>query len=106
MHSLPHSLQDVLDIAGYHAYWNSAEKAGYSGVGLALTENVHVTLFVAVYGTSLHRLYTRVKPVSVTFGMGIEKHDTEGRLITCEYENFYLITACELGLLEGTFHHT
>jgi AP endonuclease-1 len=63
--------KDKLEVEGYHTYWNSAEKAGYSGTGL----------------------YSKVKPLEVTFGMGIKKHDTEGRLITCEYETFYLVTA-------------
>jgi len=55
---------------GYHAYWNSAEKKGYSG-----------TL-----------LLSREKPINVTYGMGIEEHDKEGRIITAEYEKFYFIT--------------
>ena len=46
------------------------------------------------------RLYTKRKPLNVTYGVGIEEHDTEGRLITCEFETFYLITACEY-----LFHH-
>ena len=41
------------------------------------------------------RLYSKVKPLKVDYGMGIEEHDLEGRLITCEYDNFYFITACE-----------
>ena len=54
---------------GYYVYRNIAEKKGYSGV---LT-------------------YTKIKPISVSYGMGIEEHDHEGRMITLEYEDFYLI---------------
>jgi AP endonuclease-1 len=66
--SLP---KEQLKIDGYHTYWSSAIKPGYSGTGL----------------------YTKRKPLNVTYGVGIEEHDTEGRLITCEFETFYLITA-------------
>ena len=55
---------------GYYQYLNPAEKKGYSG-----------TL-----------VYTRIKPLSVTYGMGIEEHDHEGRIITMEFENYYVIT--------------
>ena len=55
---------------GYYVYRNVAEKKGYSG-----------TL-----------IYTKKEPISVKYGMGIEKHDMEGRMITLEYDNFYLIT--------------
>ena len=54
---------------GYCEYWNSAIKKGYSG-----------TL-----------IYTKTEPISVTYGLGIEEHDTEGRVITAEYESFYLV---------------
>ena len=54
---------------GYEIYLNSANKKGYSG-----------TL-----------IYSKMKPINMTFGMGIEEHDSEGRLITLEFENFYLI---------------
>lgn len=54
---------------GYYVYRNVADKKGYSGV---LT-------------------YTKIKPISVSYGMGIEEHDHEGRMITLEYEDFYLI---------------
>ena len=56
--------------SGYEMYLNPAEKKGYSG-----------TL-----------VYTRVKPISVSFGMGIDEHDHEGRIITLEYNDFYLVT--------------
>ena len=55
---------------GYEMYLNSAEKKGYSG-----------TL-----------VYTRVKPINVTYGMGIEEHDHEGRIITLEFNDFFLVT--------------
>lgn len=55
--------------SGYHAYWNSAEKKGYSG-----------TLVLS-----------RVKPLSVVNGIGIPEHDHEGRVITCEFEEYYLV---------------
>ena len=55
---------------GYEEYWNSAEKKGYSGTAI-FSKNV---------------------PLNVTYGIGIEEHDKEGRVITAEYENFYLVT--------------
>ena len=55
---------------GYHSYWNYAEKKGYSGTAI----------------------FSKVKPLSVTYGLGIEEHDHEGRVITLELESFYLIT--------------
>ena len=59
-----------LTFEGYESYWNYAEKKGYSGTAI----------------------YTKHKPLSVSYGMGIEKHDHEGRVITLEYEQFYLVT--------------
>ena len=61
-----------LDLAfdGYQSYWNYAEKKGYSGTAI----------------------FTRHQPLSVTYGLGIEEHDKEGRVITLEMENFYLVT--------------
>ena len=59
-----------LDLPGYHQYWNYAEKKGYSGTAI----------------------FTKKEPVSVSYGMGIEEHDKEGRVITLEFENFYMIT--------------
>ena len=61
-----------LDIAfeGYHAYWNYAEKKGYSGTAV----------------------FTRREPLSVTYGMGIDEHDHEGRIITLEFDDHYLVT--------------
>jgi exodeoxyribonuclease-3 len=55
---------------GYHQYFNSAVKKGYSGTAL----------------------FSKKEPISVTFDMGIPKHDSEGRIITAEYEDFYLVT--------------
>lgn len=55
---------------GYNCYWNYAEKKGYSGTAI----------------------FTKKKPVSVKYGMGIDEHDKEGRLITLEFENFYFAT--------------
>ena len=62
--------QAEIPAPGYHEYWNSAEKKGYSGTAIL----------------------ARQKPLSVAFGMGSELHDHEGRLITLEYEGFYLVT--------------
>ena len=62
--------QAEIPAPGYHEYWNSAEKKGYSGTAIL----------------------ARQEPLSVAFGMGSELHDHEGRLITLEYESFYLVT--------------
>lgn len=62
--------QIELNFDGYEAYWNSAERKGYSGTAV----------------------FTRLKPISVTFGIGIEEHDNEGRVITLEFEKFFLVT--------------
>jgi len=59
-----------LELPGYHTYWNYAVKKGYSGTAV----------------------FTKEKPISEFYGMGIEEHDQEGRLITLEYEDFYLVT--------------
>ena len=66
----PEQVDLPLEFAGYQQYWCSAEKPGYSG-----------TLILS-----------KTKPLSVTNGIGIDEHDTEGRVITAEYENFYLVT--------------
>lgn len=55
---------------GYEGYWNYAQKKGYSGTAI----------------------FTKHKPLSVALGIGIEEHDQEGRVITLEYDNFYLVT--------------
>lgn len=62
--------QAEIDIPQYKEYWNSAEKKGYSGTAI----------------------FTKQEPISVSYGIGIEEHDKEGRVITAEYENFYLVT--------------
>ena len=61
--------QIELELPGYHQYWNYAEKKGYSGTAI----------------------FSRQEPISVTFGIGAEEHDHEGRVITAEYEDFYLV---------------
>ena len=58
-----------LEFLGYESYWNYAQKKGYSGTAI----------------------YTRLHPLSVTYGIGIEEHDTEGRVITLEMPDFYLV---------------
>ena len=60
-----------LEFLGYESYWNYAEKKGYSGTAV----------------------YTKHTPISVKYGMGIPEHDTEGRLITLEYDKFFLVCA-------------
>ena len=59
-----------LELEGYHQYWNYAEKKGYSGVAA----------------------FTKKEPMNVTYGIGVEEHDHEGRVITMEFENFYHVT--------------
>lgn len=59
-----------LPLPGYHQYWNYAEKKGYSGTAI----------------------FAKQEPLSVTYGIGVPELDTEGRMITLEYENFYLVT--------------
>ena len=62
--------QAQLDLPGYKQYWNYAEKKGYSGTAV----------------------FTKQEPISVAYGLGIPEHDTEGRVITLEFENYYFIT--------------
>lgn len=59
-----------LELEGYHQYWNYAEKKGYSGTAI----------------------FTKQKPLNVTYGIGIEEHDKEGRVITLEFEDFHMVT--------------
>ena len=59
-----------LDLPCYHQYWNYAEKKGYSGTAI----------------------FTKEEPISVTYGIGVEEHDHEGRVITLEFPEFYMIT--------------
>ena len=62
--------QIELKLEGYHQYWNYAEKKGYSGTAI----------------------FSKQEPMSVYYGIGIEEHDKEGRVITLEFDNFYLVT--------------
>lgn len=59
-----------LDLPGYYQYWNYAVKKGYSGTGI----------------------FTKKEPICVSYGLGIEEHDQEGRVITLEFEDYYFIT--------------
>ena len=61
--------QAILDLPGYRQYWNSAERKGYSGTAV----------------------FSRIEPLAVTYGLGIEEHDHEGRVLTLEYPEFYLV---------------
>jgi len=61
--------QVEIDFEGYKQYWNSAEKKGYSGTVI----------------------FTKVEPISVKYGIGIEEHDNEGRVITLEFDKFYMV---------------
>ena len=62
--------QIEVDAPGYHQYWNYAEKKGYSGTAM----------------------FTKEEPISVTYGIGIPEHDMEGRVITAEFKDYYVIT--------------
>ena len=62
--------QVALDLPGYHQFWNAAEKKGYSGTAI----------------------FTRKEPLSVRYGIGVEEHDHEGRVITLDMGDFWLIT--------------
>lgn len=62
--------QVQLDLEGYYQYWNYAVRKGYSGTAL----------------------FTREKPLSVVDGIGMNEHDNEGRVLTAEYDKFYLVT--------------
>lgn len=68
-----------LDLPGYYQYWNYAEKKGYSGTAI----------------------FTKTQPSSVFYGIGVEEHDHEGRVITLEYEDFYIITVYTPNSQEG-----
>lgn len=59
-----------LDLPEYHQYYNYAQKKGYSGTAI----------------------FTKIKPINVSYGIGIEEHDNEGRVITAEFEDFFLVT--------------
>ena len=62
--------QVELELPGYHQYWNYAEKKGYSGTAM----------------------FTKEEPIAVTYGLGIEEHDHEGRMITAEFPEYYVVT--------------
>ena len=62
--------QVSLELPGYFQYWNYAEKKGYSGTAI----------------------FTKKEPLQVSYGIGMEEHDHEGRVITLEYENFWMVT--------------
>ena len=62
--------QIELDLLGYYDYWNYADKKGYSGVAI----------------------FTKEKPLSVSYGLGIDEHDHEGRVITLEFDDYYVLT--------------
>ena len=71
--------QIQLELPGYALYWNSAEKKGYSGTAV----------------------FTRVPPLSVACGIGVEEHDHEGRVITAEFADFYLVCCYTPNAQEG-----
>ena len=62
--------QIEMDLPGYHQYWNYADKKGYSGTAV----------------------FTKKEPISVSYGMDIDEHDHEGRVITLEFDDFYMVT--------------
>lgn len=68
-----------LDLPGYHQYWNYAEKKGYSGTAM----------------------FTKEEPMSVTLGIGMEEHDKEGRVITAEFTEYYVVTCYTPNSQEG-----
>ena len=59
-----------MQLPGYHQYWNYADKKGYSGTAI----------------------FTKQEPISVSYGIGIDEHDREGRVITLEFDDFYMVT--------------
>ena len=61
--------QIEMDLPGYHQYWNYAQKKGYSGTAM----------------------FTKKKPLQVSYGIGVEEHDKEGRVITAEFEEYYVV---------------
>lgn len=71
--------QIMLELPGYHQYWNYAEKKGYSGTAL----------------------FSKQEPLSVAYGIGAEQHDHEGRVITAEFAEFYVVTVYTPNAQEG-----
>ena len=66
----PEQVDLPLEMSAYHAFWNAAEKPGYSGTAI----------------------FSKVAPLNVSYGIGIDEHDTEGRVISAEYDDFFLVT--------------
>ena len=66
----PEQVDLPLELAGYKSYWNAAQKPGYSGTAI----------------------FSKREPLAISYGINIEQHDTEGRVITAEFEDFYLVT--------------
>lgn len=66
-----HAGQAEVNLPGYHQYWNYADRAGYSGTAI----------------------FTKQEPLAVTYGLGVDEFDHEGRVITLEYKNYYLMTS-------------
>ncbi len=66
----PEQVDLPLEMADYQAFWNSAEKPGYSGTAI----------------------FSKIPPLEVSYGLGIDEHDSEGRVITAEYETFFIVT--------------
>ena len=71
--------QIELDLPGYEQYWNYAEKKGYAGTAI----------------------FTKIHPLSVRYGLGIEEHDHEGRVITLEFDSFFFVTVYTPNAQEG-----
>ncbi len=66
-------LPPEVEVPGFHIFWNPSEADGYAGLGL----------------------YTKVKPKSIKYGIGMPDFDKEGRLMIAEYEKFYLVNVCK-----------
>jgi len=66
----PEQVDLPLEMSGYHAFWNAADKPGYSGTAI----------------------FSKIKPINISYDIGIDEHDTEGRVITSEFTDFFLIT--------------
>lgn len=64
---------EAKEVSGYHTYWTHSETDGYAGLGY----------------------FTKIKPLSITYGIGIPDFDKEGRLIIAEYEKFHVINVCK-----------
>ena len=71
--------QVEIELPGYHQYWNYANRKGYSGTAI----------------------FTKQEPLSVFYGIGIEEHDKEGRVITLEFDHFYFVDGTEASFLSN-----